>query len=261
MSHWYLGTIGFSYKDWVGAFYPVGTTQRQYLPYYSKQFNSVELDTTFHSIPQQTTVQSWSDTSPSDFKFCLKTPRTITHDLGLIGAQGLMTEFLESLSPLKDKAGPILIQMPPAYSQENYSVVEKFFESLPHSNQYAIEFRHPSWYNENTTRLLSQYRVCWVAIDYPNIPMRFKPTTDFIYIRWIGINGLYQRHTYERVDKTNQLRSWLKAIDPFLDQIPEVYGFFNNDYAGFAAGTCKRFMLLAGLNDDEQNTPFQERLF
>jgi uncharacterized protein YecE (DUF72 family) len=261
MSDWYLGTIGFSYKDWVGEFYPSGTTQRGYLTYYCKVFNSVELDTTFHSIPQRATVQSWFATTPSEFKFCLKTPRTITHELGLKGAEGLMDEFIESLSPLQGKTGPILIQLPPSYSQENFSVLREFLEILSRSHQYAIEFRHPSWYNQKTTQLLSEYRVCWVTLDYPNLPKQINLTADFLYIRWLGRNGMYLHHTHERVDKTHQLKSWIQIINPFLEQVPIVYGFFNNDYAGFAAGTSKRFMLLAGLTDDDQNIAYQERLF
>jgi len=261
MINWFLGTIGFSYKDWVGSFYPVGTAPRGYLSYYSKVFHSVELDTTFHSIPHYKTVQSWSATTPSEFKFCIKTPRVITHELGLKGTQGLMNEFIESLSPLQGKTGPILIQLPPSFSQEKFFILDGFLEILPRSHQYAIEFRHPSWYNQKTAQLLTHYRICWVSVDYPNLPKQINPTTDFLYIRWIGINGMYQHHTHERVDKTNQLISWIQLINPLLEQTPSVYGYFNNDYAGFAAGTCKHFMLLAGLSDDEQNIPSQERLF
>ena len=261
MSHWYLGTIGFSYKDWLGEFFTIGTPQREYLPYYCKVFNSVELNTTFHSIPQRTIVQSWYASSPSEFKFCIKTPRGIMHELRLQGAQGLMSEFIEALSLLHGKLGPILIQLPPSFTQENYSALNEFFEILPRSHQYAIEFRHPSWYNEKTTQLLTDYRICWVTLDYPNLPKQIILTNDFLYFRWIGINGMYRHHTHEQVDKTPQLRSWLQAIVSFLEKVPTIYGFFNNDYAGFAAGTCKRFMLLAGLTNHEQNIPYQERLF
>jgi uncharacterized protein YecE (DUF72 family) len=261
MSYWRLGTIGFSYKDWVGPFYPAGISPREYLSYYSKLFNSVELDTTFHSIPRSTTIESWFTSTPSEFKFCLKTPHTITHELGLKGSQGLMLEFLDSLVPLRGKTGPILIQLPPSYTQDNYFVLQEFLETLPQIHRYAIEFRHPSWYNEKTTQLLSKNHICWVTIDYPNLPRLINLTTDFLYIRWIGINGMYHQHSYEREDKTYQLRLWLHAILPLSEQIPVMYGFFNNDYAGFAAGTCKRFMHLAGFKEDEQNTPFQERLF
>jgi len=109
MKNWYQGTIGFRYKDWVGSFYPAGFSPRNFLPYYYKYFNSVELDTTFYSIPQPATVQSWFNLSPAEFRFSLKTPRQITHELGLKGAHGLMLEFMDSLHPFGEKLGPILI--------------------------------------------------------------------------------------------------------------------------------------------------------
>ena len=261
MEHWYLGTIGYSYKDWLGSFYPVGTPQRGYLPFYSKVFNSVEVDTTFHSIPRQSTILTWVNSTPAEFRFCLKTPRLITHEMGLKAAQGLMLEFIDSIHPLVDKLGPILIQLPPRYSQENYSVLEEFLESLPRTYQYAIEFRHPSWYNTRTSQLLTYHQVGWVAIDFPNIPRQINLTSNFIYIRWIGINGMYQHHTHEREDKSKQLKWWLEAVNDFTEDKPVIYGFFNNDYAGFAAGTCKRFKQIAGLNDEEDNLPYQGRLF
>ncbi|MFZ2098537.1 MAG: DUF72 domain-containing protein [Anaerolineales bacterium] len=261
MSQWYIGTIGFSYKDWVGEFYPSSITQREYLPYYSKVFNSVEIDTTFHAIPRPTTVQSWYAVTPPEFKFCVKTPRIVTHDLGLKGTNGLMNEFLESISPLQGKTGPILIQLPPKYSQENISDLDIFLASLPDTHQYAIEFRHPSWYNEKTNHLLSHYQICWVTVDYPNLPRQINLTANFIYIRWIGINGMYRHHFYERVDKTAQLSAWIELINPYLEHVPCIFGFFNNDYAGFAAGTCKRFIQLAGISNIDQNMTYQERLF
>ncbi len=261
MTHWYLGTIGFSYKDWVGEFYPTGSTQREYLPYYSRYFNSVELDTTFHSIPQPSNVHSWSQNTPDEFTFCLKTPRTITHELGLKDANGMMDDFLEALKPLQSKMGPILIQLPPSYSQANSSILAEFLERLPASHRYAVEFRHPSWYDEATRQLLAQFNVCWVSIDYPRLPKQVNFSADFLYFRWIGVNGMYQHHTHERVDTTDQLRTWLQATKPYLGEVADIYGFFNNDYAGFAAGTCRRFMQLAGLPPNEPDVPQQARLF
>ncbi len=261
MSTWYLGTIGFSYKDWVGAFYPAGSSQREYLPYYSKLFNSVEIDTTFHSLPRHSAIETWYVSTPPEFKFTIKTPHTITHDLGLKGAQGLMNEFIDALYPLKEKVGPVLIQFPPNFTQDNLNRLSDFIDSLPPTHRYAVEFRHTSWYNDTTAKLLSRRQICWVSIDFPDLPKQIIPTTDFLYLRWIGVNNMYHYHSYERVDKNDQLSRWLHAIIEFKTEIPTVYGFFNNDYTGFAAGSCKRFMRLAGLIDDEENLPFQERLF
>lgn len=261
MNTWKIGTIGFSYKEWVGPFYPAGMKQSEYLSYYSKVYNTVELDTTFHSTPRKTIVQTWFNSTPPDFKFCLKTPRLITHELRLKDTVGVMNEFLDVLQPLQEKAGPILIQLPPSYKQENFHLLSEFLEYLPNSYRYAIEFRHSSWYNDKTSQLLSHHHICWVTIDYPHLPRCIYLTTDFLYFRWIGVNGMYHSHSFERVDKSDQLRWWIQAIRPFQDQISDIFGYFNNDYAGFAAGSCKRFMQLAGLSDNEQDIPFQERLF
>jgi len=261
MPQWYLGTIGFGYKDWIGTFYPSRIKQKELLPYYSKVFNTVELDTTFHAIPRKTIVQAWAAVTGIGFKFCPKTPRLITHELGLTGAQGLMQEFLDSLSPLKDKLGPILIQLPPRYTHENLPGLVNFLENMPQAYKLAIEFRHPSWYNPKTSELLAQYKVCWVSSEFPNLPKEIIPTTDFLYIRWIGVNGTYKQHTHERIDKTVQLKWWLKIIQPFSDTNLPVYGFFNNDYAGNAAHTCNRFKSIVGLPVAEPQTSNQERLF
>jgi uncharacterized protein YecE (DUF72 family) len=258
MNHWYLGTIGFSYKDWVGPFYPAGISQGGYLTHYSKVFNSVELDTTFHAIPRQESVLSWAASTPPEFKFCLKTPRRITHELGLKSAQRLMNEFLDIIQPLGKKLGPILIQLPPRYSQDNYMVLAEFLEYLPKTHQFAIEFRHASWYNAKTAELLSQYHVCWVTIDYPKLPKEIIQTTRFLYIRWIGINNMYHHHTHERVIKTDQLKWWLDLIRSADGQFDTIYGYFNNDYAGFAAGTCKRFKQIAGFNSEDDEIAYQE---
>ena len=154
-----------------------------------------------------------------------------------------------------------MIQLPPSYSQDQYSVLAEFLNNLPTSHRYAIEFRNSSWYNEKTIELFTHHQVCWVTIDYPKLPKQINLTTDFLYFRWIGVNGMYRGHTHERVDKTDQLKLWLQAIGPYLDKVPTIYGFFNNDYAGFAAGTCKRFMRLLGLTTTDPDVPYQVRLF
>ena len=261
MTLWYLGTIGFSYRDWLGAFYPARMPQKGFLPYYSKSFNCVELDTSFHSIPKPSVVQTWMNFTPNGFKFCLKTPRFITHELELKGVQGAMSEFIDALQPMEGKLGPILIQLPPRFTQERISLLADFLASLPHNRQFAIEFRHQSWYKSNTQQLLSKFGVGWVSTDFPNLPKQVYLTANFLYVRWIGVNGMYQRHSFERVDKTSQLKWWIDLLRTYQYNIPAIYGFFNNDYAGFAAGTCKRFKQLAGLEAEENEVAHQARLF
>ena len=111
--NWYLGTMGFSYKDWSGVFYPEGLVARDYLAYYSQHFNAVELDSTFYGTPKPAYVERWAAVVPPGFTFCAKVPRTITHDLRLVEAHELMEVFVRTMTLLGDKLGAILIQLPP----------------------------------------------------------------------------------------------------------------------------------------------------
>jgi len=264
MAEWRLGTMGFGYKDWQEIFYPAGIGSRDYLGHYSKIFNAVEMDTTFYGTPRQSTVDGWSAAVSQDFRFCAKVPRIITHELELVGAAAAMKEFTDALLPLGDKLGAVLIQLPPSFDITHHLTLAAFLEDLPNTAagvRVAIEFRHPSWYNEQTASLLRSLAVCWAATEYPHLPRQIYVTTDFLYIRWIGQHGTYDHHSHERVDKTPELETWLRQIQAVLDGINIVFGFFNNDYAGFAAGTCNRFKEIAGLPFEPFTPPAQGRLF
>jgi uncharacterized protein YecE (DUF72 family) len=256
-----IGTIGFGYRDWEGFFYPSGLPTRDFLKFYNRTFNAVELDTTFYGAPKSDTVNRWISDTEMDFKFCVKTPRQITHQLGLVGTQELMSEFCDSIRPFSNKLGAVLIQLPPGFTSNQVNTVDSFLQELPGDLRFAIEFRNISWYSDETFQLLSKYGVCWVATEYPGMPANIRQTTNFLYIRWIGEHGSYKPHTYERVDKTAQLEQWWDQIQTHLDSIESLYGFFNNDYAGFAAATARRFMGIIGLPVQENNIPGQRSLF
>jgi uncharacterized protein YecE (DUF72 family) len=188
----------------------------------------------------------------------LKTPHRITHELALKGSQSVMEEFLEVVSPLGSKLGPILIQLPPKFTNENITTLNEFIDHLPGNFQYAIEFRHFSWYNMNTFDLLSKYNVGWEIIDFPRIPREINLTSNFLYVRWIGVNNLYHYHTFERIDRSEELKWWFDEIQAKAHLADRIYGYFNNDYAGFAVGTAIRFKKIAHLPDSFGNA-LQER--
>src|SRR5690554_3016991 len=108
--NWYLGTMGYSYDDWRGVFYPDGLDKRDTLSYYSQFFNAVEMDTTFYGTPRPEYVQRWVQSTPDGFMFCPKMPRLITHELRLQNAQQELDGFLQTMRLFEDKLGPILIQ-------------------------------------------------------------------------------------------------------------------------------------------------------
>ena len=102
MIDYYIGTMGFSYKDWAGTFYPKGLAMRDYLSYYSRIFNAVEIDSTFYGIPSREAVNRWKDRTPKEFKVCVKVPREITHDAGLVNIDNEMIRFVDIVQELDE---------------------------------------------------------------------------------------------------------------------------------------------------------------
>lgn len=260
---WYLGTMGFSYKDWEGVFYPPGLKQRDYLAHYSRFFNAVEVDSTFYGTPRADTVKRWGQMTPADFVLCLKMPRIITHELRLADAEEEVEAFLETARLLGEKLGPILIQFPPDFARDQIGVLAAFLRGLPHDVGYAVEFRHRSWHATATGMLLQKHGVAWVSTEYQYMPQRVYVTADFVYVRWIGRHGTYETHDHEREDKGPRLQEWLEDIRSRQEEegFGAVYGFFNNDYAGFSPATCQTFKGLVGLPTKPLEPPQQASLF
>lgn len=258
---WYLGTMGFGFEDWEGVFYPANLPKNKYLRHYSQHFNSVEMDTTFYGVPSISQVRRWSAATPDEFVFSVKTPRQITHEARLVRAADVWTSFLKNVRFFKEKLGAVLIQMPPDFTMTEWASLEAFAGQISTEFRFAVEFRHPSWYQAKTADLLAKYQVAWAATAYLDLPDRLIPTANHLYFRWIGEHGRYARKDHERVDKTDELQSWLDQIKPNLQDTTAVFGYFNNDYAGFSPATCNRFKDLAGLDSSDFSPPRQERLF
>lgn len=263
MVDWYIGTMGFSYKDWEDVFYPAEVSTRDYLSYYSRVFNAAEIDSTFYGTPKADYVLRWAEMTPQAFKFCLKTPRLITHELGLVGAEGLMHEFLRIATLLEDKLGVVLIQFPPSFGAQNMETLDGFLSELPANLRFAVEIRDRSWYTagEQTAEMLAKHGVAWAATQYPGLPREIHLTAGYLYVRWIGRHGTFEHHSQERIDRTQDLQDWWRMIQAVQGEIEAFYGFTNNDYAGFAAATANHFKKIAGLPTKPLFRPGQPRLF
>lgn len=261
MVDWHLGTIGFSYPEWKNYFYPAGLPAAQALSYYSRFFNAVEINTTFYGPQPPAQIERWKTSTPEEFCFCLKSPKRITHELRLQNIGAEMSAFVDSSSVLGVKFGPVLIQLPPSFTLAERSNLQSFLETLPDGPRFAIEFRHASWHVPETASLLKQFDVCWVANDYEDLPVEIYPTTDFLYIRWIGRHNVIPHPGYEVIDRTERLQTWLDRIKANLDGIEHIFGFFDNDYAGYAPATCNRLKALVGLPGTNSSWGEQGRLF
>lgn len=268
MTGWYVGTMGFSYMDWNSVFYPTKMEARNYLSYYSRIFNCVEIDSTFYGMPKEEIVQRWAAVTPPGFKFCLKVPRAITHEAGLLNVHAALAEFLRVVRQLHDRLGVILIQLPPTFAANQLAVLEDFVRLLPPDLKFAVEIRHQSWYTASAeadlpllAQMLKTYRVCWAATEYPGLPGKIFLTSDFLYIRWIGQHGAFERHDRVRLDRASNLLAWWQQIQTYLENVQDIYGLLNNDYAGFAAQTANHLKALVGLPVKDFRPPIQKILF
>jgi uncharacterized protein YecE (DUF72 family) len=130
MDNWRLGTMGFSYAEWADLFYPRELKPGDYLAYYAKHFDAVELDTTFYAVPPVDRVRRWADVTPDDFRFSVKTPRAVTHDQSLEKGVQSMLQFIDVMRALGRKLGVVLLQFPPSFTIREMGKLDRFLEHL-----------------------------------------------------------------------------------------------------------------------------------
>lgn len=152
----YVGTSGYSYKEWKGIFYPDSIQAGQMLHFYGEHFKTVEINNTFYRMPTIPLLESWADAVPADFKFALKAMRRITHVQRLISVEQPLAHLLEITKTLKDRLGPLLFQLPPDFKKDT-DRLRDFMDLFPAECRVAFEFRHASWFDDETLRLLHDH--------------------------------------------------------------------------------------------------------
>jgi uncharacterized protein YecE (DUF72 family) len=233
-----FGTSGWSYKEWIGPFYPANARM---FSFYSRLFHTAEINSTFYAYPKQSVIYGLNRVSPSAFIFSAKLPRIITHKKRLDLQQKVenyLFRFLDLLQPLQaaGKLGCLLIQLPPSFryprDQKNLA---SFLEILPQGYDFAVEFRDLSWMRDDTWRLLSKYEVAYCIVDEPLLPPVVHLTTDFAYFRW---HGHGTRLWYDYHYSPSELQAWLPHIEDTSDRVRKIYGYFNNHFHGYAVENC-----------------------
>ena len=182
-----VGTSGFIYKNWVGCFYPPELPKSKYLEYYSKHFNTLELNSTFYKTPKDSTFKSWKyKLKKLNLSLSIKANRLITHTYRLKNIE-IANEFVKK-AKLVEKLECILFQLPPSLKFDEV-LIKEFVSGLIEC-KYAIEFRNKSWYNDKTYEILNSKNISMVAHDF-NQNFFLKQTADFVYIRLHGSKGKY----------------------------------------------------------------------
>ncbi len=219
----YIGTSGYSYAHWKGDFYPPDIKAADYLSFYARHFNTVEINYSFYHIPPEKSIQKWRGQVPPDFLFTLKANRQITHRAKLQNVEGITRVMTWRMHLLKEKAGVLLFQLPPSFSID-LPRLEKFLHTLPQRVRCAFEFRHISWFTEETLTLLKEYEAGFCVLSAPDFPIVVRATAPFVYFRFHGQN---QWIHYNYSD--DELRFWAEKIQAFREEGREVFAYFNND--------------------------------
>ena len=247
----YLGTSGWSYKDWVGPFYL--SEEESKLAYYSKVFDTAEIDSTFYAYPTKGTVYGWLKYTRPEFVYSAKLSRLITHKKKLDVKQGVeadLERFCELMKPLllEGKLACLLIQFPPGLKFD-LKLLEDFLAILPKEFRFAVEFRHNSWLKNEVFGLLERYNVAYTVVDEPLLPPEVHVTADIAYFRW---HGRGERPWYYYRYKKEELEPWIPKIEKAAEQTKAVYGYFNNHFHAYAVENCLQTLEMLGIITPEQ---------
>jgi uncharacterized protein YecE (DUF72 family) len=239
----HIGTMGWSYNFWKGNFYPETLAAKEFLAYYAKQFNTVEVDSTFYRIPRRQSVIDWKEQTPSGFLFSLKFPQIITHVKMLENCQEETSVFLERVGLLKEKLGILLLQFPYTFRNEHVPLLHEFLNNLPKEHRYVVEVRNKKLLNDSFYSLLKDKNVALAWVDSPFMPVINEVTSDFIYVRWEGdrrrVKGTLGRI---EVDKAANIKQWADRIKPLLENQIGVFGYFSKYYSGHPPSDAREFL-------------------
>jgi uncharacterized protein YecE (DUF72 family) len=253
-----IGCQGWNYPDWVSRpagehiFYPRGTKPAEMLEFYARVYQTIEVDSTFYAIPPASTLENWYQKTPDDFTFALKLPQEISHARVLSDSSYELLElFCERIEALREKLGPVLIQLAPQFeaSKNNAQNLRKFLARLPRQIRFAVEFRNRDWMVEWTYQELRANRVALCFVEGKWIPreMMFaamrSPTADFSYTRFMGERDLTEFAEVVRPQDTN-LGIWHAELAGL--QTGSDFIYFSNFYEGFAPESTDKLKRLFG---------------
>ena len=218
---YHIGLTQWGYKEWKGNFFSEDARQADFLKQYSSVFNSVEGNTTFYRVPDRNTVLKWGEQVPDGFKFCFKFPQSITHYKRLKDVHDDVLSFLEVFDSIRTKLGPFHIQLSSQFSYNEMKKLEELIELLPVHLHYALEVRHPDFYDKGKKErhlvdLLKSYGVERVVFDTrrlhslqnnepsvieaqrkkPQTPVRFNSLSNKPFVRYVGANDVLNNETY-----------------------------------------------------------------
>ena len=248
----YVGTSGWQYRDWRGAFYPEKLAQARWLEHYSANFDVVEVNNTFYHLPEASTFAKWERETLADFVVVVKMSRFLTHLKRLLDPAEPVHRFMTRARKLGRKLGPVLIQLPPRFeaAPERLEATLALFDP---DVRVAVEFRDDSWYSDEVRGILERHGAALVLADRRNRHTPLWRTADWGFVR-LHEGVARPRPCYGEA----MLETWVERIRELWPPGVDVFAFFNNDHRCCAvrdAGVFGRLAESAGLHPSRTPDP------
>ena len=229
----YIGTSGWHYDHWKGPFYPSDLASKGFLDHYLKFFSTVEINRTFYGLPLRKVFTGYAKKVPAAFVFSVKASRFITHVKRLKNPKLPLRRLFSRIEGLGPHLGPILFQLPPNW-KVNVERLHSFLKALPRGRRYVFEFRDSSWLVEEVYELLKRYGAGFCIYELDHFITHVVETADFIYVRLHGPKAAYGGKY-----SLAALKKWARLFRQAASKGKDVYCYFDNDEAGYAALNAK----------------------
>jgi uncharacterized protein YecE (DUF72 family) len=235
-----IGTCGWYYDHWKEKFYPAGLAKSKWFEHYAQHFDTVEVNNTFYHLPKEQTLKRWNDIAPKGFVYAVKANRFITHIKKLKDAAEPLERFFERVGLLGNKLGLVLYQLAPSLHKD-LDLLNSFLKLLPKKPPAVFEFRHESWYADDTYRLLTKANAAFCIHDMPGKESPDVITAKTIYVRFHGTTGRYAG-SYPK----SALQKWATWLNKQAKDVSSIYAYFNNDIHGHAIKNARQLKGLLG---------------
>ncbi|HZQ28400.1 MAG TPA: DUF72 domain-containing protein [Acidimicrobiales bacterium] len=233
-----IGTSGWQYKDWRGTFYPSDVPQSRWLEFYAGHFQTQEVNNAFYRLPSPETFRAWRDRTPDDFVMVVKASRYLTHVKRLRDPEEPVRRLMANAGALGPKLGAVLVQLPPTLTYERFPELEQTLACFPRSVRVAVEFRHDSWWRDETYDLLRRFDAACCLPDSPRRSAPLVRTAGWGYVRMHeGVASPRPCYGEKALD------SWAQRVASLYPDGEDVFVFFNNDPHACAVRDARLFAL------------------
>lgn len=239
-----VGTSGWQYDDWRGAFYPQQLGTGRWLEHYATTFPTVEVNSTFYRLASESSVRDWREAVPAGFEFACKGSRFITHQKKLNDPRRPVERYFEPLRPLLERIAVVLWQLPPRW-RRNPERLDAFLAELPDGPRHAVELRDDDWFHDETYEVLDRHgaSLVWLSSALTTAHHEQVRTGDHVYLRF---HGLDEDEPYRYDYTRDELEPWAQRLRELARDGTPAWVYFNNDHEARAVANATTLIQLLG---------------